>query len=125
MTLFAGTTSSLRHLLMLILVVVLFLLLLPVIIPMVAFMHWRNEARMRKLAASMVCVRCEQVMGAIATKLADRAWNAEFNAILKQSPGIRRRRIVRTVDAICPHCSLRYRYIDELGRFVTGVPARP
>jgi hypothetical protein len=118
MTLYAGTTTSLRHLLMLILVVVLFLVLLPVIIPLVAVMHWRHEARMRKLAAEMTCVRCEQVMGATATKLADSAWSAEFDAIMKQSPGIRRRRIVRTVDAICPHCALRYRYIDELGRFV-------
>jgi hypothetical protein len=118
MTLYAGTTSTLRHLLMLILVVGLFLLLLPVIIPLVALMHWRHEARMRQLAAEMTCVRCEQVMGATATKLADSAWSAEFDAIMKQSPGIRRRRVVRTVDAICPHCALRYRYIDELGRFV-------
>lgn len=117
MTLYAGTTSSLRHLLVLTLVVVLFLLLLPIIIPLVAVMHWRNDARMRKLAASMICVRCEQVMGAIAPKLADSAWNAEFDAIMKQSPGIRRRRIVRTVHAICPHCGQRYRYVEEFGRF--------
>ncbi|HKJ62836.1 MAG TPA: hypothetical protein VKA94_12725, partial [Hyphomicrobiales bacterium] len=64
------------------------------------------------------CERCGQLMGPNAPKLADKAWNAEADAIMKQAPGRLRRRIVRTVHAICPHCGLRYRFLEEYGKFV-------
>jgi predicted RNA-binding Zn-ribbon protein involved in translation (DUF1610 family) len=119
MTLFAGRTDSLRHLLMLTATIVLFLLLLPVIIPMVAFMHWRNDRQLRKLSASMTCHRCGELMGPNAPKLADHMWNAEADAVMKRLPRRADRRTERRVHAICPHCGLRYRYIEEFGRFVS------
>ncbi len=122
MTLFAsGTMESLRHLMMLAVMVVLFLLLLPIIIPLVAFLHWRNDARMRRIAAEMHCKRCGQPMGPKAPKLADHAWNREADTIRKQ-PSIRQRqRVLRSVHAICPNCGLRYRFLEDYGKFVPEV----
>lgn len=119
MTHFGGTIETFRYLTVLTLMVVLFLLLLPIIIPLVAFMHWRNDARMRQLAASMHCERCGQLMGPAAPKLADRAWNAEADAVKKRLPPRIISRIVRKVHAICPYCGRRYRYQEEIGRFVS------
>lgn len=118
MTLISNTIESFRHLLILTLMVVLFLLFLPIIIPLVAFIHWHNDRRMRQLASDMNCQRCGRMMGPNAPKLADRAWYAEADAIKKRLPH-RALRVVRKVHAICPYCGMRYGYHEKIGQYVT------
>jgi hypothetical protein len=118
MTLFADSIGSLRHLLMLTTAVALFLLLLPVIIPLVAFMHWRNDARMRKIAATLQCRRCGKPLGKEATRLADQTWANHLDSLKKQVPPGTRLRTIRNVHAICTNCGLRYRFYEHTGRFM-------
>ena len=113
MTLFAGRAGSLQHLLMLITAVVLFILLLPIIIPLLAFTHWQNDARMRKLCAGMHCEKCGIQLGDKATRLADRLWAVQLNNLKKQSFAGKQFRLVRKVHAICPACGLRYNFQEN------------
>ncbi|EDL59005.1 hypothetical protein [Gimesia maris] len=65
---------------------------------------------MRKLAGRFVCVECGEVLGVEAIQLADERWDEIVKAIIAKSEPGTRLRLVRTVDAICPHCGCQYLY---------------
>ncbi len=113
----ADAFLSIRHLLMLTLRITLFLLLLPVIVLLVAVMHWRNDARMSQMARVLPCYRCGKTLGTDAIRLADRVWIERLDSLKKCGPPWRMDQAERTTDAICSGCGSRYCFIERTGHF--------
>jgi hypothetical protein len=91
---------------------------LPVLIPVVAVMQWRDGRRLRAKARSFPCVTCHRNLGDEAVALADKAWGEHMSELhWRPEQGIRRR-VVRYIHAVCPHCGTQYQLIDATGTFV-------
>jgi hypothetical protein len=90
---------------------------LPVLIPVVAVMQWRDGRRLRAKARSFACLTCHRNLGDEAVALADKAWGDYMSALhWRPEQGIRRR-VVRHIHAVCPHCGTQYQLIDATGTF--------
>jgi len=88
----------------------IFILLLPIILPVSLLQSQREKRRMRNLASRFVCLECGEVLGVEAIRLADERWDEIVKAIISRNEPGTRLRLVRTVDAICPHCGCQYLY---------------
>lgn len=86
------------------------ILLLPIILPVSLLQSQREKRRMRNLASRFVCLECGEVLGVEAIRLADERWDEIVKAIISRNEPGTRLRLVRTVDAICPHCGCQYLY---------------
>ncbi|WP_145454260.1 hypothetical protein [Gimesia panareensis] len=102
----------------LVLVLPIFILLLPVTLPLIGIQLKRDQKRKRTLAERFVCVECGEVIGLEAIRLADERWSKIVEKILSENNTEIRLRLVRTVDAICPHCGCQYCYREEEQTFV-------
>ncbi|MEQ8854048.1 hypothetical protein [Gimesia sp.] len=65
---------------------------------------------MRQLASRFVCLECGEVLGVEAIRLANERWDEIVKAIIAKSEPGTRLRLVRTVEALCPHCGCQYLY---------------
>ncbi|WP_232093296.1 hypothetical protein, partial [Gimesia panareensis] len=77
-----------------------------------------EKRRRRQLASRFVCEQCGEVIGAEAIRLADERWSKIVEKIRSENDSEIRLRLVRTVDAICPHCGCQYCYREEEQTFV-------
>ena len=94
-------------------------------IPLVAHVLVSQEKRKRLEAAEHTrCSACGGILGAEAIRLADAAWDQYVAKLREENPGVRFR-LVRTLDAICPHCGARYRYAKDCGAFQAESLADP
>lgn len=104
----------------------LLVVFLPVILPVVAVSHWLSQWRMRAAARVFACPACGNVIGIEALRLAEEAWGRHMAEMHRENPGVRLRRsaqrIVRHLNAICPHCSARYEFIERERTFVAIGP---
>jgi predicted RNA-binding Zn-ribbon protein involved in translation (DUF1610 family) len=96
----------------------IFILLLPIILPVSLLQSQREKRRMRNLASRFVCLECGEVLGVEAIRLADERWDEIVKAIISRNEPGTRLRLVRTVDAICPHCGCLYLYRKAERTFV-------
>ena len=89
------------------------LLAMPVLILVISVTQ--AVTRRRKLAAlaCTVCAVCGGGLPPDALDLADTAWHAEHPL----PPGMRVRRVVRHLDAICPACGARYEWEGKHRQF--------
>lgn len=90
--------------------VLFFILLLPILMPYSLLKDRVEKRRRRQLASRFVCVECGEVLGVEAIRLADERWDEIVKAIISRNEPGTRLRLVRTVDAICPHCGCQYLY---------------
>ena len=77
-----------------------------------------KSERRRQLASRFVCLECGEVLGVEAIRLADERWEEIVKAIISYNETGTRLRLVRTVDAICPHCGCLYLYHQAERTFV-------
>ncbi|WP_339727830.1 hypothetical protein [uncultured Gimesia sp.] len=91
-------------------IVLIFILLLPIIVTVSLIQAQRKKRKMRKLADQFVCLKCGEVIGAEALGLADERWSEIVMKIISESAPGTRLRLVRAMDAICPHCGCIYLY---------------
>ena len=99
-----------------------FVLSMPAWLPLVVLFDAAKKRRCRELAKSFRCVTCGTPLGVAGVKLADEAWDAEMQRLMREHPGARFR-VVRTTDAICPTCGARYSYRDAERTFALEEPA--
>jgi hypothetical protein len=98
---------------------VLILITLPIWIPVVAIVNWRSERRIRIAADKFSCLKCGKALGAEAVALADAAHRAEVQEFAKTHHDLLvRRRIVRTLHAICSACGTQYTFLQTTKTFV-------
>lgn len=99
---------------------------LPVILPVVAVSQWLSQWRMRAAARMFACPACGAVIGIEALRLAEEAWGHHMAEMHRENPGVRFRRspqrIVRHLNAICPHCGARYQFVERERTFVAIGP---
>ncbi len=104
------------------LAMIVLLVILPVGLPVAAVLTILDDRRMRAAARKFVCLSCGSCLGGDAIRLADEAWRRDFSETRANYPGVRfqleRRRIVRHLRAICPHCGARYGYVERERTFV-------
>lgn len=98
--------------------VLFFILLLPILMPYSLLKDRVEKRRRRQLASRFVCVECGEVLGVEAIRLADERWDEIVKAIISRNEPGTRLRLVRTVDAICPHCGCLYLYRKAERTFV-------
>ena len=98
--------------------VLFFILLLPILVPYSLLMDRVEKRRRRQLASRFVCEQCGKVLGVEALQLADEHWDEIVKSIIAKSEPGTRLRLVRTVEAICPHCGCLYLYRKAEGTFV-------
>ncbi|QDT21056.1 hypothetical protein [Gimesia chilikensis] len=98
--------------------VLFFILLLPILVPYSLLMDRVEKRRRRQLASRFVCEQCGKVLGVEALQLADERWDEIVKEIIAKSEPGTRLRLVRTVDAICPHCGCQYLYRKAERTFV-------
>ena len=96
----------------------IFILLLPILAPYSLLKDRLEKRRRRQLASRFVCEQCGEVLGVDAIRLADERWDEIVKEIIAKSEPGTRLRLVRTVDAICPHCGCLYLYRKAEGTFV-------
>jgi hypothetical protein len=99
-----------------------FLVLSPVLVPIALYLHHREEKRMRAAVGSFACLNCGGVLGEQALQLADEAWSAQFGALAQ---GGIRRRIVKTFDAMCPHCGAQHKFMAADNSFILAQGGHP
>lgn len=96
---------------------VVFIACLPLIIPAAAILHWLHQRRLHTAARRFACASCGTILGDEAIRLADEAWFRHRAGMTEKEPGtVFRRgalRIVRHVDAICPRCGARYKFVER------------
>jgi hypothetical protein len=96
---------------------IVLLVLLPVALPVAVVLTILNDRRMRAAVRKFACLSCGSNLGEEAIRLADEAWRQHFSEARANNPGVRfrieRRRIVRHLRAICPHCGARYGYVER------------
>jgi hypothetical protein len=92
---------------------VLVIVLFPLYIPIVSYLVRRDEKRKLALAERFICPQCRQVLGAEALRLADERWAEHMTELHRRWPEAVRWRIVRTLDAICPHCGAQYQFAPK------------
>jgi hypothetical protein len=99
----------------------LFLLLTPIALP-IAILQINQDNRHRRITVrAFPCLNCGKPLGERSLELADRAWAPiidQYNQWDNANPGFRSRRISRTIDAICPHCTQPHRYDLKTHQFV-------
>ncbi|MBN70070.1 MAG: hypothetical protein CME32_12430 [Gimesia sp.] len=93
------------------------MLLLPVILPLTVLGQKRYQKRLRGLAEKYVCVECGELLGTEAIQLADERWEEMSEERRRRSPNIKFR-LVRNLQAICPHCGCEYRYQEAEATFI-------
>ncbi|HAH46255.1 hypothetical protein [Gimesia sp.] len=99
-------------------IVLIFILLLPILVPFSLLKNQLEKRKRGQLASRFVCLECGNMIGVEAIRLADERWSEIVKIIMSKSdPGIRLR-LVRTVDAICPHCCCQYRFRETEQTFV-------
>ncbi|MBN70069.1 MAG: hypothetical protein CME32_12425 [Gimesia sp.] len=99
-------------------IVLVVILLLPILVPYSLLKDRVEKRRRRQLASRFVCEQCGEVLGVEALQLADEHWDEIVKAIIAKSEPGTRLRLVRTVEAICPHCGCLYLYRKAEGTFV-------
>ncbi len=99
-------------------IVLVFILLLPILVPYSLLKDRVEKRRRRQLASRFVCLECGEILGVEAIQLADERWDEIVKAIIAKSEPGTRLRLVRTVDAICPHCGCLYLYHQAERTFV-------
>lgn len=99
----------------------LFLLMLPICLPIALGEMKRDDRRRRRVVRSFPCLHCGKILGERSLELADQAWSRILDQ-RQQSEQTnlteRSQRIVRTLDAICPHCGHPHHFDPKLRRFV-------
>ncbi len=88
------------------------LLLAPIWIPVGLVLLRLEKRRFGKIAATLNCARCGEVLGREAVALSDKTWGVTVRNAQQKHPGARLR-MIRSHDAICTNCGLRYRYDKE------------
>ena len=99
-------------------IVVVLVVGLPVIVPLAAVLHARDQRRRRAAANAFACVRCGEVLGSAALALADARWAEHMAQMQREHPGYQFR-IVRDLDAVCTRCETPYRYDAKSRTFCT------
>jgi hypothetical protein len=101
---------------------VIAVILSPILLPIALWLDARDQKRMRALIDTFPCLKCGEVLGAEALRLAGESWSAYLAGLRDEDDGrVIRRRIVRNFDAICPHCG-SYHTFDPKGRNFTLTP---
>jgi hypothetical protein len=104
---------------MVILLAVVMVLLLPIIIPLAAFLVARDNRRMRRKALETKCLKCGHCLGDAAIERGEVAWRERMSDLHSGAEwGIRRRRIVRDIHAVCTNCGAAYQYVTQTAEFV-------
>lgn len=98
-----------------------FIVALPFIAPVMFVLSSIDARRRRKAAGEFVCVECGQLLGTESLSLADKV-EAERSCKLSKKYPNARLRIIRLVDAICPTCGKRYKYLKTERHFVPLPP---
>ena len=93
------------------------MLLLPVILPLTVLGQKRYQKRLRGLAEGFPCVECGQNIGVEALQLADDRWDEMLAERRRLYPNIKFR-LVRDLQALCPHCGCEYRYQEAEATFI-------
>ena len=101
-----------------------FVLLLPVLVPVLLIREGIYRRRLRTAARRFACGGCGSPLGDEAIRLADEECGRRID------PRAPRRRSFRfrttpTLDAVCPSCGRRYRYVRETRTFVEESAADP
>ena len=108
--------------LLIILIALSIALLLPVILPAVAFLNWRDTARLKRKARQTHCPNCGHLLGDEAIERGEAAWRERMSKLhWRPEMGIRRR-VVRDIHAVCPNCNAAYEFIAKAGQFVPVDP---
>ena len=93
------------------------MLLLPVILPLTVLGQKRYQKRLRGLAEGFPCVECGQNIGVEALQLGDDRWDEMLAERRRLYPNIKFR-LVRDLQALCPHCGCEYRYQEAEATFI-------
>ena len=88
-------------------IVIGFVLLLPIVIPLGLILHALSRHRLGAAARRRSCPTCGQILGDRAIDLADAAWEEHLRQHRESAQSDSIPRMVRTIDAICPHCRAR------------------
>lgn len=96
---------------------VTFVLLMLVVLPLVAIQLKLEQRKLRLLAERFVCVRCGGTIGGEAIQLADERWEEMSEERRRLYPKIKFR-LVRNLQALCPHCSCEYCYQEAEDKFI-------
>jgi hypothetical protein len=110
--------SSIAKFFLLMLMAAAMALLLPVIIPAVAIMGWRDNARITRIARQTSCRNCGHMLGDAAIERGETAWRERMSELHWRPEWGIRRRIVRDVHAVCPSCGAAYEFIPKTRQFV-------
>ena len=94
------------------------ILLLLVSLPFTAIQLKREKHKLGKLAGEFVCLECGEIMGMEAIRLADERWANVVKQKMAEKTYKLGMRMVRSVDAVCPHCGCIYLYREEDQSFV-------
>jgi hypothetical protein len=98
----------------------LLLLTLPVTLPIALFSSQQDDRRRHITVRNFPCLTCGKPLGERSLDLANAAWAQTLDQWQQwdlEHPGSRSRR-VRTIDAICPHCTQPHRYDPPTRQFV-------
>jgi predicted RNA-binding Zn-ribbon protein involved in translation (DUF1610 family) len=98
-----------------------FLVLLPILLPIAAIQNQMRNRRILKLARNLDCASCGARLGAEAIQLAAQHWAAIMARHQAMYPGTKLR-LVRDVDAVCPHCGREYSYRDVDRSLILKLP---
>lgn len=90
------------------------IILTPIMLPIALYLHARDVKRMRALAHAYPCRKCGRLLGTGSLRMADEAWASYLAQVGHNSQGgVIRYRLVKTIDAICPHCGTQYKFVPN------------
>ena len=97
---------------------VCFVLFSPLWLPFVGIAISVERRRLVRADEAFHCEKCGAKLGKISLQLADDEWGRHMQQLRKDSPGVKKLRVVRLVDAICVKCRQEYHF-DRAAGFVT------
>jgi transcription elongation factor Elf1 len=76
------------------------------LIMLVRFSIQREQRALLARARAFACLSCGKPLGDEAVAQADALWEQHMQRLLSREPV--KHRVVRNLDAVCPHCGKRY-----------------
>ena len=95
-------------------------MLSPILLPVALIFHAADAKRMRALAETFPCLKCGRILGADSLRITDEAWAEYLAEVTRNSIGAIRSRLVKYIDAICPHCGAHHKFTPKQRSFVSA-----